>query len=274
MQHIELYGSRSGTDATDRGSTAELKWHVSGSNDVEDCLDYLDSNNVVPAIFRGLVYKSLAWEPKGNGCWEFIANYVHPDVGDQGETLDTGDYTFSFETGGTTVKRPVSIATRAFAKSGETAPNFQGAIGVKDEKGERTVEGCEIGIPALKFSIRKRVPQATLTLAYVLALMRMSYRTNNAPFMGFGTGELLFLGASGSEATDTDPEVTFNFEASPNAVLTIGDISGITKKGFEYLWVLFEDVEDETAQMTVKRPKAVYSEQVYEEADFNELGIL
>lgn len=272
MLHVELSGSRSGTDATDRGSTAELKWHVSGSSNLDDCIDYLDANNVVPDTFRGLLYKSLSWEPKGNGCWEFIASYVHPDVGDQGETLDTGDYSISFETGGATVKRTVSIAT--WARPEATAPNFQGAIGVKDEKGERTVEGCEVGVPALKFSVRKRVPQATLTLEYILALFRQSYTTNAAPFMGFGAGELLFIGASGSQATDTDPEVTFNFIASPNVVgMTVGGIENVDKQGHEYLWCLFQDVEDETAQMTVKRPVAVYSEQVYESSDFNQLGI-
>ena len=64
------------------------------------------------------------------------------------------------------------------------------------------------------------------------------------------------------------------FAASPNRTgITIGDISGIDKKGHEYLWVRYEDAEDASAKMIVKRPAAVCVEKVYEEGDFGLLGI-
>ena len=37
--------------------------------------------------------------------------------------------------------------------------------------------------------------------------------------------------------------------------------------------VFFEDIEDTSADMTVKQPKAAYVEQVYERTDFDELQI-
>jgi hypothetical protein len=65
--------------------------------------------------------------------------------------------------------------------------------------------------------------------------------------------------------------------ASPNAdgttlpTLTIGSITGIEKKGHEYLWVRYWDqVVDATL---LKRPTHVYVNQVYPEADFSLLGI-
>lgn len=52
--------------------------------------------------------------------------------------------------------------------------------------------------------------------------------------------------ASGSQWGTEDWVVTFSFAASPNAVeLTVGDITGIDKKGWEYLWVRYQDAEDE-----------------------------
>jgi hypothetical protein len=55
--------------------------------------------------------------------------------------------------------------------------------------------------------------------------------------------------------------------------LAVGPITGIAKKGWEYLWVRYADVEDTGAKMLVKRPIAAYVEQVYEYANFAGLGI-
>ena len=93
-------------------------------------------------------------------------------------------------------------------------------------------------------------------------------------------GECLFLGASGSRRqqgqnpNDGDWEITFKFAASPNAVnLQIGTITVASKKGWEYLWVRYEDAEDDAASMLVKKPVAAYVEKVYEDADFAVLGL-
>ncbi len=54
---------------------------------------------------------------------------------------------------------------------------------------------------------------------------------------------------------------------------TIGTITEIAKKGWEYLWVLYEKVEDAAAvpPRIVKRPAAVYIERVYDEDTFAKL---
>ena len=71
-----------------------------------------------------------------------------------------------------------------------------------------------------------------------------------------------------------DWEISFRFAASPNVTgLTIGEMTGIDKKGWEYLWVRYADAEDATAKALVKLPIAAYVEKVYEEGDFSQLGI-
>jgi hypothetical protein len=53
----------------------------------------------------------------------------------------------------------------------------------------------------------------------------------------------------------------------------VGDISGISKKGWEYLWVQYAaDVDNETKQV-IKKPVAVYIEKVYPSGSFGALGI-
>jgi hypothetical protein len=87
-------------------------------------------------------------------------------------------------------------------------------------------------------------------------------------------GEVLFLGASGSQRGQDDWEITFRFAASPHVTgLVIGSIGGINKRGWEYLWVRYADAEDMASGTLVKRPIAAYVEQVYPYGDFSGLGI-
>ncbi len=113
-----------------------------------------------------------------------------------------------------------------------------------------------------------------VTQAYKLSLFQLTGKVNSAGFKGFARGEVLFLGASGSKRGFDDWEITFRFAASPNATnLTIGGISGISKEGWQYLWIRYEDEEDISAKTLIKRPSAIYIEQVYNYGDFALMGI-
>ncbi|MEX0744876.1 MAG: hypothetical protein WD118_04675, partial [Phycisphaeraceae bacterium] len=146
-------------------------------------------------------------------------------------------------------------------------------IGVTDD----AVEGVEITVPVYHFSETHYLPASEVTLGYRGDLFHLTGKVNNAGFRGLAAGECLFLGASGSRR-GTDPEddweISFRFAGSPNRTnLTVGSITGIDKLGWDYLWVRYEDVEDETAHALTKRPVAVYVEQVYESGNFGLLGI-
>jgi hypothetical protein len=173
------------------------------------------------------------------------------------------------DTGGGTQHITQSRATVSkHAPVGETAPDFKGAIGVTTD----SVEGTDITIPVFNFAETHYVPTAAVTDGYKLALFNLTGKVNSAAFRGFQPGEVLFLGASGSKRGKDDWEITFRFAASLNvAGLGVGDIVGIDKKGWEYLWVRYADAEDEN--VLVKQPIAAYVEQVYQEADFSGLGI-
>ena len=111
-----------------------------------------------------------------------------------------------------------------------------------------------------------------MTPGYKTTLFVLTGRVNAGVFKGFAAGEVLFLGASGSQRGQDDWEITFRFAASPNVSgLAVGPITGITKRGWEYLWVRYADAEDQ--HVLVKQPIAAYVEKVYPDGDFSGLGI-
>jgi hypothetical protein len=87
--------------------------------------------------------------------------------------------------------------------------------------------------------------------------------------------EVLFLGASADESTASDfVDITYRFAASPNRTgITVGEITGIAKKGWEYLWVRYTDTEDATAKAIVKKPVGVNVKRIQKEGGFVGLGI-
>lgn len=218
-----------------------------------------------PVLYDGLVRQSLHIERIAEDIWEGSVRYGEL------QPPETGDSTYQFDTGGGTQHITQSLQTVGrYAPPGKTAPNFQGAIGVTHDN----VEGVDITVPVYNFSETHYIPTALVTLAYKAALFYLTGKVNDAPFRGFAPGEVLFLGASGSKRGQDDWEITFRFAASPNVTnLTIGNITGINKKGWEYLWVRYADDEDTAAKVLVKKPIAAYVEQVYQYGDFSGLGI-
>jgi len=218
-----------------------------------------------PTIYAGLVRQSLHLERVAEDAWQGSVRYGKL------EPPETGDSTYQFDTGGGTQHITQSLATVGrYAPPGKTAPDFQGAIGVTHDN----VEGVDITVPVYNFSETHYIDAAAVTPAYKATLFGLTGRVNNGAFKGFAAGEVLFLGASGSQRNQENWEITFRFAASPNITgLVIGDITGINKKGWEYLWVRYADSEDATAKVLVKKPMAVYVEQVYPYGDFAGLGI-
>lgn len=254
----EKWDSREvGTDS------AERRFIVRGTDDGPTAKVALDS--VIPVLYAGLAYQHSRVERIAEEIWEGTVRYG------QIERPETGDSSYQFDTGGGTQHITHSRQTVArYAPAGETAPDFKGAIGVTED----SVEGVDIAFPTYNFSETHYIADTAVTGAYKATLFSLTGTVNDAPFKGFAAGEVLFLGASGSKRGQEDWEITFRFAASPNAInLTVGEMTGIAKKGWEYLWVRYADDVDDVASELVKRPTAVYVEQVYPTGNFAGLGI-
>lgn len=244
-------------------ASVELRYTIRGTAD--DVAAHTALLATAPELYGGLPRRSSHIEPISDDAWEGSVYY-----GTQ-EPRETGSSSFSFDTGGGSQHVTQSLGTvAAYAPPGKTAPNFRGAIGVTQD----SVEGVDITVPVYNFSETHYLPVGAVTGAYKAALFSLTGTVNNGSFKGFAPGEVLFLGASGSQRGHDDWEIGFKFAASPNATgLTIGDITGVNKKGWEYLWVRYADMEDVSAKVLVKRPVAVYIEQVYPYGNFAGLGI-
>lgn len=259
----EDFDSRPATWGTDK-SNLDLKWSLIGTEDDSTVIAVIEAG--LPAFHQGLILRNYDYDPQGGGVWKVVAHYesYSPRV------LEVGQFSYSFDTAGGTGHITNSKATiQKYAKAGKTAPDCKGAIGVE---GDGDVKGVDITIPVFNFKETHYLPVGNLTMEYKLTLARLTGRVNNATFKGLLAGECLFMGAQGSQRNQDDFELTFNFSVQPNGTsIVVGEITGIAKKGWEYLWVMYK--EEVNQKVKVKTPWAVYVEKVYEYDDFSLLGI-
>jgi hypothetical protein len=262
----ESYNGRNVITGTNRQAT--IKYVILGTDSDSDALTSLEST--APETWSidsfDVPLQHCEVDQVHETIWIGTAFYsFHSQQSSESESI------FQFDTGGGSQHITQAINhINSYAPSGLTAPDFKGAVGVA----EKTVEGVDIIIPVYNFSEVHYLSNTTVNDAYKATLFSLTGKVNSATYKGYLAGELLFKGASGSKKGRSDWEMTFNFAASPNKTdIVVGDISGIAKKGWEYLWVQYEDDEDTTAHALVKRPKAVFIEQVYDYANLSGLSI-
>jgi hypothetical protein len=257
---LEKWDSRDTTLA--ESSAVELRYLVAGTESDADVTNQVIAQS--PASYNGLPRESVTFSRIGEREWEATVRYAT-------QPLSDNEPSFTFETGGGTAHITQAIGTSGvYVAPGRTAPDFKNAIGVSRD----SVDGVDIVVPTYKWTETFRFPGAFVTGTYKSQLFSLTGRTNNLSFRGFQAEEVLFEGARGSRRGIGDWEITFAFAASPNVTgMTVGSITGINKKGWEYLWCRYADFEDEAAQMLVKRPVAVIVNRVYPSGNFSLLGI-
>ena len=257
----ERFDSRASTVGGSPSVT--LKYSVTGTENDGEVLALVAGT--APSEFAGLKSQSFSIDPQGGGVWEAEVKY-----GPMTSPMppETGDSVFNFDIATSTQHITQSLETKGSFVASGTAPDYKGAIGVNGDM----IEGTDIVLPHYNFSETHYLDISIVNGGYKANLFQVAGRVNQSAFRGFAAGEVLFLGAQGSLRGEQDWEIAFKFSASPNVSdLTLGDISGISKDGWDYLWVTYEDAESQ--QTLVKQPKAIYVERVYERANFGLLGI-
>lgn len=206
----------------------------------------------------GLLYRgSVTISDQGHMLW-------HVDVTYSRRSSAVGSVRFSFDTSGGTVR--IKYARQHVATYGGSADGnpHRGLIGVTKDG---DVEGADIIIPALRMSYVFRHPAGVVNEARAQYLANITGYTNSAPWRAFAAGECLFLGATGSGGTDAEAEIGYSILCSANATgLTIGSISGVAKKGHDWLWIEYKEEEVDGHKAT--QPRLVHIERVYNSIDF------
>lgn len=222
---------------------------------------------VTPETYGGLVFDHVdGLEHQGAGLWYGTAKYVNPN-----NTQQTGKSLIAFDTAGAREKIYVGLADIVAYPTGSAA-DYKRSIGVDGDK----VEGCEITVPQYKLTVTFYVPNSSVTTSYIGVLYALTGTVCNGTFYGMDEGECLFLGAKGSRRGRGDWELTFEFAGSPNATgLNIGGITGVAKKGWQYLTVRFQKSPSGSGvnAVIVQTALSVQINTVYNETDFSTLGV-
>jgi hypothetical protein len=304
---VEDNQSRSATIARlgRRGrSVHQRSYKLFGSTDDIEVHAYLNQVLTAQGLFwdypgagdQRLQAESYSLEYLGGDAWHVTVDYVKEGGADDDSQTDPLRRSRSFDTSGGTqhitqglpvvINNVQQLERRYPATGANAAPDQSGAIGVDGN----SVQGVDIVVPALQWTETYDVPSVYVNTAYIKSLAKITGTVNNAPFRGFPADEVLFVGSSGSQDWDEEKgdgpwTLSFKFVQSPNAgpsnsgqnpadtlpTLTIGSITGIAKKGHEYLWVRYEDAVDDNN--LIKKPRYVYVNPVYRREDFRGLGI-
>lgn len=249
-------------------NSAELTYIIRHTHD--DAVARQALLNGSPWSWRGKRREDAEVEEIGHHLWLGTVRYSERETQRQ-----VNQSRFSFETRGGSQHISQSLATVGrYAATGTTAADFGGAIAVDGD----SVQGTEITVPVYTFTETHYFDD--VSTGYKSTLFYLTGRVNDASFKGLAAGEALFLGAAGTKSGSNsggggEPwEITFAFAGSPNVSgLSIGEITGIAKKGWEYLWVRYTEAEDTAAKMLIRKPIAAYVERVYREGNFASLGI-
>ena len=221
-----------------------------------------------------LVRQEFTPRPTGPETWDVEVRYGTEDDRKSREPPEAGFWRFSFDTTGGSHKITQSLETlhRVEADPADPAPDVKQAIGWDGKK----VNGVEIVVPKLEFDITAYYAPTAITTGYMKDLARKTGRTNAAAWLGFAEGEVLYMGSTG----DGDVPLTcgvrvkpipivHKFAASENIEnLVIGDMTVPSKKGFEYIWVRYKQIESTDTTNLIPKPVHAYVERVYEKVDF------
>lgn len=264
------------------GKSAEFLYVVTGTNSETAALAAVLAASAETYTFAAPISVTLVrqppeidpvWVSDADGMWEARVQYQDDSRSDP--PPQENESSFSFDTTGGSQHLTQSRSTAG--KYPETAEDYGGAIGYDGER----LEGCDITTPCFKFSETHYKAASFVDDDYKRLVKLLTGKVNNAVFKGHEAGEVLFLGVTGSRRGRKPEdlwELTYSFAVSENETnLTVGTgagaITGISKEGWQYLWVRYEESVDSTAKVKVKKPKAVYIENVYRKANFSGLEI-
>ena len=279
-----------------RGQSSYIKsWKIFGTSN-----DSLVHADIAETLWTSFLYwvnpaqpenplhaESYTLDYLGDDAWQLQVTYVNRGADDETQP-DPLRRSRSFDTTGgqqhitqalnnvtvlTSKTGSTTITTAGETIYGTNAPSYNGAIGVDED----SVAGVDIVVPALTWTETYDVPHQYITSGYVKAVCGLTGSVNNNTFRSFAAGEVLFMGCSGTQQWDEQKgdgpwNLSYKFVASPNVTnQTIGSITGIAKRGHDYLWVRYE--KDVSSDTLIQKPRAVYVNKVYRDGNFEHLGI-
>lgn len=254
FQWAEVPNSR---ESTAEPPTISFNFRASGTQDESFVHAYAmaATSAIYPTIYGSLYRQDIRVTPNGFNQWGVSVPYAR-----KGNKPPTGQWTFSFDTTGGSFH--IKASKETVNSYGTSPPDYKQLIGVNGDD----VEGADIVIPALKINVTYKHPQGVVTIGMAKTLARLTGKVNNSTMLTCDAGEVLYLGSTGSDGSEAEAEVGYQFAMSENLQgQVIGAITGIEKDGWDVAWIKWKDAVD--GGKAVKQPEFIYVERVYERVD-------
>ena len=246
-----------------------LKYAVSGSDDEEDILNYVEGNT--STTFKGLYRGDIQGELVGPDEWDVSVTYGASQslawpMGVGGSSV--AEWSFSIDE--ETVHYTQSLETVAsYTTGGNTATDHKEAVNVQPDG---TVEGYDTTVSNMTWTETLYLSYGQWGATYLALLEQAAGAFNSTTFRIWPAGEILLRRVRGKPYGQSYVQIEFDFAKSANKSLYyVGDIIVTEKRGWDLLWIEYEPVEDTTAKTIAGRPKNVYVERVKESFDFHQL---
>ena len=204
---VELVGSREGTQSA--SPSLILRFAVFGTDDDFQVRALVGA--AAPATYDVLVKQQIHTHQEGPGVWFGDVEYGAAKLGEPG----TAEW--SFEIGGSATQHITqSLDTAGKYVAEGTAPDFKGAIGVRNDGNGLAVDGVDIDLTSFAWSETHHLAYTAVTPAYINTLYGLRGKVNDAAWRIFDRGEVRLVAISGSARGEWTVPITFSFEASHN----------------------------------------------------------
>lgn len=219
-----------------------------------------------PLTFYDLVRRDIKCTPQGDGLWFADINYgLRKEPED-----DVAEWSFSIDESSQHITH--SLSTVDSYPSG--APDFKQAMNVTGDGADKVVEGADVGVTTFSWNETLYRQFRSVTPSYMRRLYVAQGCYNSTPFRVWAAGEVLLQRVTGTPFGESLVKLDFSFAVEPNVTgRTIGSITGIAKKGWDYLWVFCRLKEDTSADELCPQAEGVYVEQLRESYNFSYLGL-
>lgn len=250
----------------------DQEYHVYGATSSDDAVEALRSfllttYGATPTL-GSLVLDNLVGGEQTEDFYNCTASWRRSARREQ-PAIGESQFEFSLAVQPVRVKVPIgTVSVYKSAQAAEWVPQLINDIGDGQEP-----DGIDVYEPTYDESVTAWVATNTITQSYRNQLKRAVGKTNSQPFKGWNIGEVLLMGVSGSRRGANDTELNFRWSVRENQEnLTIGDVTGISKQGWQYLWPRSEG-RGGTAAPVVKTITHVAVATVFRSYNFDLLNI-
>ena len=243
--------------------------------------EYTEDNNLVPGVWRGTVTYITPEMLEFN-----IENQVPEEPPEPGEGPGEAPPLYcrkGFDFSTVVANRRWTLQ-RINRSTTPDAPDTDGAVGVDGQR----ILGADIQIPVMVENFRVIIPNSDFE-SVKAGLASQVGKVNDAEFLDYSAGEVLFMGMSGGQeyirlpinpAGDLDWQlmmaVDFRYAISPGYQIpdfpvVVNMESGTAVQGWDYFWASWKDANaDSNQDFVLPTLTGAYVDRVYDRASLTE----